>query len=104
MQIAEVEFLGVPAGFVPGDADGNGIVDMADFEIIRMHFLEPLFGLANGDLDFSGFVDLDDFGIWKTNVPGGGGPATVPEPATFWLSAIAMLLFGCFTRRQRARN
>lgn len=92
----------LPASAVIGDADGDGIVDIADFDLIRNNFLNTVTAGEDGDLDFSTVVDLSDFRIWK-NAFGGGGPNNVPEPST-----IAMLLLGgagfVLARRLRTRG
>jgi len=92
----------VPAVGVVGDADGDGIVDIADFDLIRSNFLNTVPAGQDGDLDFSTTVDLVDFRIWK-NAFGGGGPNSVPEPST-----IVMLLLGgagcVLARRLRTRG
>jgi hypothetical protein len=91
-----------PSEAVLGDADGDGIVDIADFDLIRSNFLNPVAPGEDGDLDFSATVDLVDFRIWKTAF-GGGGPNSVPEP-----SAILLLVVGgaglVVARRLRTRG
>jgi poly(beta-D-mannuronate) lyase len=80
----------------PGDYNGDGAVDAADYSIWR-----DTFGQSGADLpadgDGSGSVDATDYGIWKTNfgtVSGGAGAINnVPEPAMFpLLIAIAIAL------------
>lgn len=92
----------VPAIGLVGDADGDGVVDIADFDLIRGNFLNTVAAGQDGDLDFSATVDLVDFRIWK-NAFGGGGPNSVPEPST-----IAMLFLGgagfVLARRLRTRG
>lgn len=101
MQIGEVELLEGIATVI-GDADGDGVVDLADFDLIRGNFRKTVAAGDDGDLDFSTVVDFDDFRIWK-NAFGGGGPASVPEPAT--LSMIAIGGLGVLlARRLRARG
>ncbi|NLF29302.1 MAG: hypothetical protein GX591_00275 [Planctomycetes bacterium] len=55
---------------LPGDADGNGHVDLDDFVILKNNFGGP--GTwADGDFDGNGTVDLDDFVILKNNFGAG---------------------------------
>lgn len=102
MQIAEVELLGVEEGTLIGDADGNGVIDLLDFDLIRNNFRRTVAAGEDGDVNFSGNVDFDDFRLWKTAFSG-GGPANVPEP-----SALALIGIGCVglfvARRVRARG
>jgi len=51
---------------LPGDANGDGRVDLADFGILRSNF-GSLFagGPAAGDFDGDGDVDLADFGLLR---------------------------------------
>ncbi len=53
----------------PGDADGDGDVDLDDFAILKTNFGRTgvTAGAGEGDFDGDGDVDLDDFAILKTN-------------------------------------
>ncbi|NLF31725.1 MAG: hypothetical protein GX591_12655 [Planctomycetes bacterium] len=52
----------------PGDADGDGDVDLDDFVILKRNFGTPSGATrAMGDFDGDGDVDLDDFVLLKTN-------------------------------------
>lgn len=77
----------VPAVGLVGDADGNGVVNIADFDLIRGNFLNTVAAGEDGDLDFSTVVDLTDFRIWK-NAFGGAGPNSVPEPSAALLIVV----------------
>ena len=60
-------FIGRAAG-KPGDADGDGDVDLDDFVVLKQNFGTPAGATAaTGDFDGDGDVDLDDFVILKTN-------------------------------------
>jgi hypothetical protein len=85
---------------IPGDADGNGIVNLADFNLISDNLFKTVTAGTNGDLTLDGVVNYNDFRQWKNNFHGGSGagaPGSVPEPSTFVLAAIALL--GLFGRR-----
>jgi hypothetical protein len=84
-------FASGPVAGHPGDFDGDGDVDGADFVVWQTNF--PLSnGAFQGDGDGDGDVDGADFVIWQTNFPFTSGAAVspVPEPA-----AILLCLAGC---------
>jgi len=97
---------------VPGDYNGNGIVDGADYVVWRKNkgaTGSPTVSQGNGDGD--GDVDDDDYTYWRTrygNTSGsgsGGGlqaNAAVPEPAGLVLLTIAGTL-SALRRRRRER-
>ena len=83
----------------PGDADGNGVVNINDYTLIQANSftIVPLGSL--GDVDDTGYVDFDDFQQWKTSFPGGvaaaeAAIAALPEPTSFGLAmgAVGLLL------------
>jgi hypothetical protein len=80
------------------DVNGDGSVDIADFDIIRQNFYEGT-TLAEGDVDGDGSVTEADFRIWK-NEFGGGGPNSVPEPSSWALLLGASLGAVAFLRRR----
>ncbi len=52
----------------PGDADGDGDVDLDDFAILKVNFgTSEGADCSMGDFDGDGDVDLDDFALLKTN-------------------------------------
>jgi len=51
----------------PGDADGDGDVDLDDFAILKQNFGRLDATVDEGDFDGDGDVDLDDFAILKQN-------------------------------------
>ena len=88
---------------LPGDVDGNSVVDLIDFGIIRDNWLETndTFGMtlaiSDGDLDLNGEVSLSDFRAWK-NVFNGppevvaaafASLGVVPEPCSAALALAA---------------
>jgi hypothetical protein len=92
----------------PGDVTGNGIVDMADFDIIKANLFNTGMTRAEGDLTGGGVVDFADFRQWKANA--GPGAASVslfgaPEPTSLLLSMIACVVLAPargFRRRMRS--
>jgi len=96
----------------PGDVDGNGIVNLVDFGLIRDHFQTAVTMRSQGDLTFDNFVDFRDFRQWKTAFLGGGGSlegvdlsfsgGAVPEPAGVCLALMAVCgLMQVSARRHR---
>ena len=66
-QTLNFNFIEIAVPPVPGDTDGDGHVDLVDFETIRSHMSMSVVGRENGDLNGDGIVNLLDFGRWKTN-------------------------------------
>lgn len=101
---------GETAPGTPGDFNGDGTVDAADYTIWRdnlglMGGATPSQGDANGD----GNVTSDDYVLWKSNFGdsgngafvGANATAAVPEPSTFLLGAFAgIALVGSFFYRR----
>jgi hypothetical protein len=105
-QINGLQIVPISTVLRPGDADGDGDVDLDDFAAIRDHFQKSVVSRNLGDLNEDGFVDFVDFRQWKANYPfpaGGSGSsltASVPEPAT-WFTSLAMGLLAFRTVRCR---
>jgi len=76
---------------VPGDADGNGVVNHLDAARLAAHWLQDVTpgDVGSGDFNNDGRVDDLDASILAANwqYSGGGGAAAVPEP-----SAVVLLL------------
>ncbi|WP_442484602.1 PEP-CTERM sorting domain-containing protein [Aeoliella sp. SH292] len=93
-------------GPIPGDVNGDNLVNMTDYGIISSNFgLSPA-TKEQGDLTGADIVDLEDFLLWRANNPyppaGIGaelGAAAVPEPATVCLGALGVMLLAA--RRAR---
>lgn len=84
---------------VVGDVNGDRIVNILDFGIIRDNFYTVG---GDADLDFSGLVDIDDFRIWK-DAFGGGGPSNVPEPHAGLLLGIGAAAWWCAFRARASK-
>jgi len=85
----------------PGDTNGDGVVDAADYITVKRNFGQTVAKNTNGDLNSSGTVDWEDLAILMTNFGAGAGgtPGLTPEPAT-----LGLLAFGAaaLIRRRRA--
>ncbi|HEX2473834.1 MAG TPA: hypothetical protein VHK01_03750, partial [Lacipirellulaceae bacterium] len=98
---------------VPGDTDGDGVVEFSDFEPIRANFRKTVASRSEGDLVSNGVVDFDDFRQWKTAFVGGGGSlagddigftAAVPEPSAFVAALVGLLGIFLKTRIRHGRR
>ncbi|MEM7680486.1 MAG: dockerin type I domain-containing protein [Planctomycetota bacterium] len=82
---------------VPGDANGDGDVDLLDFDILAGNFGAgpgAVGGVSIGDFNGDGNVDLLDFDILAGNfgfTSPGSLPGAVPEPASMALLGLGSL-------------
>ena len=93
--------LKVVVGLLPGDTNGDKVVDAADFINLKKNFNKPGAGAEQGNFTGTdGFVDWADLGILMSNMgTGGGAPATAPEPCSAML-----LIFGAAALLRRRRK
>jgi GH35 family endo-1,4-beta-xylanase len=92
---------------LPGDYNGNGVVDAADYTVWRDTFGSSADLRADGN--GNGMIDSGDYDTWVSKFGnvysgGNGAAAAVPEPTT-----LAMLLIGCvglaaYHRRHASRD
>ncbi|MEM1011481.1 MAG: PEP-CTERM sorting domain-containing protein [Planctomycetota bacterium] len=92
---------------LPGDANGDGTVDLADFGILRANFGADDTIFASGDFNADNTVDLADFGILRANFGSSAAAdiaamdawyaTVVPEPT----SLAAVGLAGALILRRR---
>jgi hypothetical protein len=87
-------------GVVAGDVNGDGVANTADFEPIRLNFLQSVTARADGDLNADGIVDFADFREWKA-AAGGGSSSAIPEPMSSLLVVGMGLGMSLRTRRRR---
>ncbi|QDU70572.1 dockerin type I domain-containing protein [Mucisphaera calidilacus] len=88
--------LVAPTVSVPGDANGDGLVDLLDLSVLASNFegTDTPYAVEDGDFNGDGLVDLLDLSILASNFNAGGVAA--PEPA----SASLLLLGGLLCRRR----
>jgi hypothetical protein len=67
LQLAGALNLGAGRTYLRGDANLNGWVDLADFEIWEVHRFTLTARWCAGDFTADGAVDGSDFGVWNQN-------------------------------------
>ena len=90
-----------------GDAEYDGMVDLADFTIVKKHFgWGHVDGWTSGDANGDQMVQLDDFVILKQHfgdfVPHDqfDSGRIIPEPLTATATLIALAALGRYVRRR----
>ena len=84
----EIDAIADAVALIPGDANIDGVVDVADLGILAGNYEnEEGMTWSDGDFTHDGAVDVADLGILASNY--GYGCSGVPEPAT-----IALLIAG----------
>jgi len=68
-----------------GDINGDGLVDVADYNIWAANVGKTGATWSQGDLNGDGLVDVADYNIWAANV---GKTAATPEPISMIILAI----------------
>jgi hypothetical protein len=93
--------LTITPGGVPGDYNGNGAVDAADYVLWRNS------GPLQNEVDAPGTVNAADYSAWRArfgNVTGSGAVfelTAVPEASSLFLAAIGLLSMTAWRRRTR---
>ncbi|WP_231943798.1 alpha-L-rhamnosidase-related protein [Aeoliella mucimassa] len=80
---------------IVGDANGDGLVDLADFDVISDHFLTSVDPGSHGDVNSDGVVNTKDYRLWQQAYTEslssfGQGAARVPEPTSLLLLCVAL--------------
>ena len=85
---------------LPGDANGDGAVDVSDFNIWNNNKFTSGTDWSTGDFNGDGSTDVSDFNIWNANKFTSVGPfRPVPEPASLTLLTWLLLAIAVGYRR-----
>ena len=86
---------------LPGDYNGNGLVDAADYAVWRKTQGQGVTIGSGADGNRNGMIDAGDYGVWRSHFgqsASGAGAAfaatAIPEPGTLALLLIGACLFG----------
>jgi hypothetical protein len=83
---------------------GEGVIDINDFNVIKMNFFNTGQSRIQGDLTGDTIVNFDDFRQWKTAAGSGFASVTlfgVPEPTSGLLFTAGCIGFISLVRRRR---
>lgn len=98
--VREIDVLGTLSMSIAGDYDRSGTVDAEDHQKWRATFGSSVDLAADGNGD--GVVNAADYTIWRDAFNNSAGAAaTVPEPASWLLFAVALAVPGYAKRRGR---
>jgi len=85
---------------MPGDFNDDSRVDAADYTRWRDTFGQSVTYFAGADADGNGLVDQADFEVWRANfMPPSTAATAIPEPASLAL-ILALAIGGCATHRR----
>ena len=87
----------ITPGYIPGDFDGDGLVNSADYSTWRSTFGQIVTPWTSADGNGDGTVDMADYVTWRKAMATAGGASlgantAVPEPTSAMLAAVAAFL------------
>ena len=89
----------------PGDANGDGVVDINDLTIVLNNYTQTGMAWSQGDFIGDGTVDINDLtivlGNYNQTFGASGGMAAVPEPSALLLAGLAALTLVALAKRAR---
>lgn len=98
-----LEVITTLGGAPPGDFNGDGVVDLLDFDILAQNFSSGDNGtLATGDFNRDRLINLLDFDGLAQNFGSTASPQAIPEPGAVVL--LLWSLLGCQHRPNRATS
>jgi hypothetical protein len=99
--------LGGLFAVLPGDFNGDAVVDAADYVVWRKTFGSTVPQWSGADGNGDTYVDEDDYQVWSKNLgsslsgTGGNAATTVPEPAAAVMTLIALAVIQTSFQRDR---
>ncbi len=88
----------------PGDYNGNGVVDAADYTFWRDQVGQTPVAGTGADGNANGSVETGDYDFWRARfgnaVPGSASSTTVPEPAAWATVVISLGLLMTYGQRR----
>jgi hypothetical protein len=100
-----VSIVSAAAPKFPGDANGDGTVDISDLSVVLTNYDQTNMGWSQGDFNGDGTVDISDLSNVLTNydkTAGAAGIKAVPEPGTLALAIAGLGGLLAWVRRRRA--
>ena len=89
----------------PGDANGDGQVDINDLTIVLNNYTQTGMTWSQGEFTGTGTVDINDLtlvlGSYNQTFSASAATATVPEPSTLVLVGLAALMLAAIAKRAR---
>ncbi len=82
-------YNGLSSPYRYGDANLDGVVDVADFNIWNQHKFDEAANWDEGNFNGDGVIDISDFNLWNNNK---FQSSVVPEPASLGLLLFAVAL------------
>jgi probable HAF family extracellular repeat protein len=94
---------------LPGDANGDGVVDIADLSIVLANYDKSGMGWNQGDFDGNGTVDIADLSKILANYDKSLGAAAtglnvVPEPGMLTLVTVGLVGLSVYSWRKRRKR
>ena len=83
---------------LPGDANGDGAVDLLDLDILGSNFGASPADVSTGDFNDDNVVDLLDLDILGSNFGATSGAEAVPEPAAVTVVCLGAVFLFCRRR------
>ena len=84
----------ITPGYIPGDFDGDGLVNSADYTAWRSSFVRSVTPWTGADGNGDGTVDVADYVMWRRQMTlaseaQSASATAVPEPAGLVMFALA---------------